>query len=435
MHRKYLEQITVKTDTILRDIVKVINLVGTSFIVDTEGKLVGVITDGDVRRAPLRGYNLDAEAHLIMNTNFFHVLEGTSENEILTSIPHEVECIPVVDSDQRLIGYHFSSEFYKKVALISGITGQDGAYLAEFLLKKGYKVYGGYRRTSNLNFERLEYLDIKGNIDLLPLDVTDQGSVFSALQRSNATEVYNLAAQSFVEVSFNQPELSIDSNTIGTTNFLESIRYNSPSTKFYQASTSEMFGNAPPPQSEDSRFQPRSPYAVSKLAAHWLTVNYRECYGLFACAGILFNHESPLRGEEFVTRKITKCLARIKAGLENELRLGNLNAKRDWGYAKDYVECMWLMLQQDEPDDYVIATGETHSIKEFADLAFGMVGLDYKDYVKIDHRYVRPADVEMLLGDPTKARKKLEWNPNKTGFEALVRMMLESDLDRLGMKL
>jgi GDPmannose 4,6-dehydratase len=299
----------------------------------------------------------------------------------------------------------------------------------------GYKVYGGYRRTSNLNFERLEHLNIRDKIELIPLDVTDQGSVFSALQKSNATEVYNLAAQSFVEVSFNQPELSLDSNTIGTANFLESIRYNSPSTKFYQASTSEMFGNAAPPQSEDSRFQPRSPYAVSKLAAHWLTVNYRESYGLFACAGILFNHESPLRGEEFVTRKITKGVARIKAGLEEELRLGNLNAKRDWGYAKDYVECMWLMLQQNEPDDYVIATGETHSIKEFADLAFGMAGLDYKDYVKIDHRYVRPSDVEMLLGDPSKARKQLEWNPQKTGFEELIKMMLEWDMRLLGMEL
>jgi len=370
-----------------------------------------------------------------MNTNFFYVLEGTPAHEIVSTIPHEVECIPMVDSDQKLIGYYFTSELHKKVALISGITGQDGAYLAQFLLGKGYRVYGGYRRTSNLNFDRLEYLGVLDKIDLLPLDVTDQGSVFNALRRSNASEVYNLAAQSFVAVSFNQPGVSIDANTTGTANFLESIRYNAPSTKFYQASTSEMFGNTSPPQDENTRFQPRSPYAVSKLAAHWLTVNYRESYGLFACSGILFNHESPLRGEEFVTRKITQGVARIKAGLEKELRLGNLNAKRDWGYAKDYVECMWLMLRQNEPDDYVIATGESHSIKELADLAFGMTGLDYRDYVKVDHKYVRPADVEMLQGNPAKAKKKLKWNPNKTSFEDLIRMMLEADLDRLGLKL
>jgi GDPmannose 4,6-dehydratase len=435
MHRKYLKRVSIRTEVVLSDIIKVTNLIGICFVVNAEGKLVGVITDGDVRRAPLRGYDLDATADLIMNTNFFYALQGTPEQEILSGIPREIECIPVVDHDKKLIGYYFSSELHKKVALISGITGQDGAYLAKCLLNKGYRVYGGYRRTSNLNFERLAYLNILDKIELLPLDVTDQGSVLSALKKSNATEVYNLAAQSFVEVSFNQPCLTIDANTTGTVNFLEAIRYNSPSTRFYQASTSEMFGNATPPQDENTRFQPRSPYAVSKLAAHWMTVNYRESYGLFACAGILFNHESPIRGEEFVTRKITRGAARIKAGLEKEVRLGNLKAKRDWGYAEDYVECMYLMLQQDEPDDYVIATGVSRSVEEFADMAFRYIDLDYREYVKTDLKYIRPSDVEMLQGNPAKAKARLGWNSQKTRFEDLVKMMVEADMKRLGLSI
>jgi GDPmannose 4,6-dehydratase len=435
MHRKYLKNITVKKDTNLRDIIKIVKLIGTCFIVDFDEQLVGVITDGDLRRAPLRGYGLDATADLIMNTNFFYTLEDTSDEEILSALPHDVNCIPVVNNEKKLVGYIFSAELQKRTALISGITGQDGAYLAKFLLEKGYRVFGGYRRTSNLNFKRLEYLGIYDKIKLLPLDVTDQGSVLSALQRSKATEVYNLAAQSFVEVSFNQPSLTLEANTLGTTNFLESIRYRSPTTKFYQASTSEIFGDAPPPQNENTRFQPRSPYAVSKLASHWLTLNYRQSYGIFACSGILFNHESPLRGKEFVTRKITNGVARIKAELDKELRLGNLNSKRDWGYAEDYVEAMWLMLQRKEPADYVIATGESHSVREFAELAFRFAGLEYQDYVKIDDRFVRPIDVEMLQGNPEKAERELGWSPRRTRFDELIRMMLEADMERVGLKI
>lgn len=316
-----------------------------------------------------------------------------------------------------------------KRALITGITGQDGAYLARFLVSKGYKVYGGYRRTSTRNFWRLHYLDVKKDIELIPIDMIDQGSIFTALQISNPDEVYNLAAQSFVGASFEQPISTAEISGLGVTRMLDAIRFFNPKIKFYQASTSEMFGNAPQPQNELTPFEPASPYAAAKLYSHWVTRNYREGYGLFACSGILFNHESPIRGIEFVTKKITDAVARIKMGYTKEFNLGNLEAKRDWGFAGDYVEAMWSMLQQDKPDDYVIATGESHSVREFCEEAFSVAGLDYKDYVKVDKQFLRPVDVNYLLGDSLKAKKKLGWTP-KTPFKDLVRMMVEADLEK-----
>jgi GDPmannose 4,6-dehydratase len=318
-----------------------------------------------------------------------------------------------------------------KTALITGITGQDGAYLAQFLLSQGYKVYGAFRRASTLNFWRLDYLRIRDKVELVPLDLLDTGNIIRVLETTQPDEVYNLAAQSFVAVSFEQPVATGEITGLGAARVLEAIRTVNPRIKFYQASSSEMFGRAQSvPQNERTPFYPRSPYAAAKLYAHWMTVNYRESYGLFACSGILFNHESELRGIEFVTRKITDGVARIKYGLEKTLRLGNLQAKRDWGYAPEYVEAMWLMLQQEEPDDYVIATGETHSVKEFAEEAFAVVGLDWRDYVVEDPAFKRPADVELLVGDATKARQKLGWRP-RTTFKDLVRLMVEADLKRV----
>jgi GDPmannose 4,6-dehydratase len=316
-----------------------------------------------------------------------------------------------------------------KRALITGITGQDGAYLAKFLVSKGYKVYGGYRRTSTRNLWRLHYLDVKKDIELIPIDMIDQGSIFSALQISNPDEVYNLAAQSFVGASFEQPISTAEISGLGVTRMLDSIRLFNPKIKFYQASTSEMYGNAPQPQNENTPFEPASPYAAAKLYAHWVTKNYREGYGIFACSGILFNHESPIRGIEFVTKKITDAVARIKMGYTKELNLGNLDSKRDWGFAGDYVEAMWSMLQQDKPDDYVIATGESHSVREFCEEAFSVAGLDYKDYVKVDKQFFRPVDVNYLLGDLTKAKTQLNWTP-KTQFKNLVKMMVEADIEK-----
>lgn len=319
-----------------------------------------------------------------------------------------------------------------KTALITGITGQDGAYLADFLMQKGYKVFGAFRRTSTVNLERLDYLGIKNQVDLLPMDLTDQGNIIRVLQKVQPDEVYNLAAQSFVAVSFEQPVTTGEITGLGVTNLLEAIRLVNKDIRFYQASTSEMFGKVQAvPQNEKTPFYPRSPYAAAKLYGHWMTVNYREAYGMYACSGILFNHESPLRGLEFVTRKITHTVARIKHGLERELRLGNLEAKRDWGYAREYVEAMWLMLQQEQPDDYVIATGETHSVREFVQEAFACAGLDWQDYVVVDPAFYRPAEVELLVGDPSKAREKLGWRP-RTTFKELVRMMMEADLERVG---
>ena len=313
-----------------------------------------------------------------------------------------------------------------KTALITGITGQDGSYLAELLLAKGYTVYGVRRRTSQAHYGCSEHL--KDDINFIYADMTDQASLIRAVEKSQPDEVYNLAAQSFVQTSWEQPVLTAEVNGTGAINLLEAIRLVKSDARFYQASTSEMFGKIQEmPQTERTPFYPRSPYGVAKLFAHWTTVNYRESYPMFTCSGILFNHESPRRGVEFVTRKITHTVARIKYGLTNELRLGNLDAKRDWGYAGDYVKAMWLMLQQDVPDDYVIATGETHTVREFVEKAFEYAGLNYRDYVTIDPRFIRPAEVEVLLGNPEKARTKLGWTP-EVNFEQLVHMMMEEDM-------
>lgn len=325
-----------------------------------------------------------------------------------------------------------------KKALITGITGQDGSYLAELLLSKGYEVHGIVRRSSSFNTNRIDHIyknpRAKGaRLFLHYGDLADSSSLNQIIKKIKPSEIYNIGAQSHVRISFDVPEYTADVTAIGTLRLLDAIRESRVKTRFYQASSSEMFGAAPPPQSEKTQFHPRSPYAVSKVFAYWITVNYREAYNMFACNGILFNHESPRRGENFVTRKITKGIADILSGEQDKLYMGNLDAKRDWGYAPDYVEAMWMMLQQDEPDDYVIATGETHSVKEFLEEAFSLVGLDWKKYVEIDPRYFRPSEVDVLLGDASKARKKLSWKP-KTTFKGLVRIMLEADLKDKGLE-
>ncbi|MCP5007050.1 MAG: GDP-mannose 4,6-dehydratase, partial [Planctomycetes bacterium] len=293
-----------------------------------------------------------------------------------------------------------------KTALITGITGQDGSYLAEFLLKKGYVVYGIVRRSSSCNFERISH--IQDDINLIQGDLLDQNSLIEAIEESKPDEVYNLGAQSFVPTSWNQPVLTGEFTALGVTRILEAIRLKNKNIRFYQASTSEMFGKVrETPQNEETSFYPRSPYGVAKTYGHWITINYRESYDMYSCSGILFNHESPRRGLEFVTRKVTNSVAKIKRGLLKELRVGNLDAKRDWGFAGDFVEAMWLMLQNDEPEDYVIATGEAHSVKELVDIAFSHVGLRWKDYVVVDPKFVRPAEVDILLGDAGKASEKL----------------------------
>ncbi|WP_322820568.1 GDP-mannose 4,6-dehydratase [Chloroflexus sp.] len=313
-----------------------------------------------------------------------------------------------------------------KRALITGITGQDGSYLAEFLLARGYEVIGMVRRSSTVNFERIRHIQDK--ITLVSGDLLDEVSLIHILREHRPHEVYNLAAQSFVQTSWPQPVFTGETTALGVTRLLDAVRIVDPEIRFYQASSSEMFGKVVEvPQKETTPFYPRSPYGVAKVYGHWITVNYRESYGMHATSGILFNHESPRRGLEFVTRKISYGVARIKLGLDEELRLGNLEARRDWGFAGDYVEAMWLMLQQDQPDDYVIATGETHSVREFCELAFRCVGLDYRDYVVIDQRFMRPAEVDLLIGDASKARQKLGWQP-RTTFPELVRMMVEADL-------
>lgn len=313
-------------------------------------------------------------------------------------------------------------------ALITGITGQDGAYLAQLLLEKGYRVVGAFRRASTVNTFRLDALGITDEVELAPFDLTDHGNMRRVIDTVSPDEVYNLAAQSFVGVSFEQPVTTGEITGVGVVRLLEAIREANPGIRFYQASTSEMFGKVrAAPQNETTPFYPRSPYAAAKLYAHWSTVNYREAYGMHASSGILFNHESPLRGAEFVTRKITLAAARIKHGLQNELKLGNLDAQRDWGYAREYVEAMWLMLQQSEPEDYVIATGETHSVQEFVEAAFEAADLDWKRYVVTDPAFLRPAEVDFLLGDISKAREKLGWTP-KTTFKDLVGLMVENDM-------
>jgi GDPmannose 4,6-dehydratase len=314
-------------------------------------------------------------------------------------------------------------------ALITGITGQDGSYLAELLLKKGYRVIGVARRSSTVNTERI--LHILDDITVVQGDLQDQGSLLAFLEEYQPTEVYNLAAQSFVPTSWNQPALTGDVTALGVTRLLEAIRFVNPKIRFYQASSSEMFGKVlEVPQRESTPFYPRSPYGVAKVYGHWITVNYRESFDMFATSGILFNHESPRRGLEFVTRKITDAVAKIKLGKTKELRLGNLEAQRDWGFAGDYVEAMWLMLQQDHPDNYIIGTGETHAVREFCEIAFSHVDLDYKDFVIQDEKFYRPAEVELLISDPSKARSALKWEPS-ISFNELVTMMVDSDLARL----
>lgn len=330
----------------------------------------------------------------------------------------------------------------RKKALITGITGQDGSYLSELLLEKGYEVHGIYRRTSTFNTDRIDHIYVDPHSPDARLflhygDLTDGVTLRRILELVQPVEIYNLGAQSHVRVSFDSPEYTVDSVGMGTLRLLEAIRDYRHRTeidvRFYQAGSSEMFGKVQEvPQKETTPFYPRSPYACAKLYAHWQTVNYRESYGMFACNGILFNHESPRRGETFVTRKITRAIARIVAGQQKKLFLGNLDSKRDWGYAKDYVKAMWLMLQQDEPDDYVVATGETHSIREFLDISFNYVNLNWQDYVEFDERYLRPTEVDLLIGDPTKADQKLGWKPTVT-FEQLVALMVEADLRVLGL--
>ena len=321
-----------------------------------------------------------------------------------------------------------------KKALITGITGQDGSYLAELLLSKGYEVYGLIRRSSSFNTQRIDHLyrdphekDVR--LRLVYGDLNDASSLNQIIKKIKPHEIYNLGAQSHVRVSFDIPEYTAEITATGAIRLLDAIRESGIQTKFYQASSSEMFGKVLEiPQTEKTPFYPRSPYAAAKVYAYWITVNYREAYGMFACNGILFNHESPRRGETFVTRKITMALARIKQGLQDKLYLGNLDAKRDWGFAGDYVEAMWMMLQQKKPEDYVIATGETHSVKEFLREAFGYAGLDWKKYVKIDKKYFRPTEVDILIGDSTKAKKKLKWKP-KVKFKKLVEMMVDADME------
>jgi GDPmannose 4,6-dehydratase len=313
-----------------------------------------------------------------------------------------------------------------KKALITGITGQDGSYLAEFLLEKGYEVIGMVRRSSTINFERIEHIQDK--ITIVSGDLMDQISIIDIIKTHRPQEVYNLAAQSFVQTSWVQPVFTGEVTALGVTRVLDAVRLVDPDIRFYQASTSEMFGKVhESPQTERTPFYPRSPYGVAKLYGHWITVNYRESYDLFACSGICFNHESPRRGHEFVTRKIARGAARIKCHLENELRLGNLEAKRDWGYAPDYVRGMWMILQQDHPEDFVLSTGHTHSVREFAELAFSQVGLNYQDFVVQDPVYMRPAEVEQLVGNPARAKEKLGWE-TQTSFAELVHIMVEAEL-------
>jgi GDPmannose 4,6-dehydratase len=321
----------------------------------------------------------------------------------------------------------------KKTALITGILGQDGPYLAKLLLEKNYKVYGLIRRYSNPRFDTLEYLGVTDKIEYVSGDMSDEASLINVIKTIQPDEVYNLAAQSFVGSSWDQARLTTEVNALGVLYLLNAIKFFSPTTKFYQASTSEMFGNNHNKgiQTEETPFHPRSPYAISKLYAYWMTINFKESYGMFCANGILFNHESPIRGIEFVTRKISDGVARIKLGLSNEVRLGNLDSKRDWGFAGDYVEAMWLMLQQAKPDNYIVSTGETHSIKDFLDVAFKHVGIkDWKKYVKIDPRFKRPAELFTLKGKSDKAKKKLGWKP-KVKFEELVKMMVDADMQRL----
>ncbi|MFH1038336.1 MAG: GDP-mannose 4,6-dehydratase [PVC group bacterium] len=317
-----------------------------------------------------------------------------------------------------------------KKALITGITGQDGSYLTEFLLEKGYRIYGLQRRSSTITTERLDHL-LEEGLELISGDLIDENSLIKALEEATPDEVYNLAAQSFVPASWHQPLLTGEVTGLGVTRMLEAIRLVNPKIRFYQASSSEMFGKVrETPQRESTPFYPRSPYGVAKVYGHWITVNYRESYDMYAVSGILFNHESPRRGLEFVTRKVTRAVAMIKAGIQKELRLGNLKAKRDWGFAGDYVRAMWLMLQPEKPEDYVIATGQTNTVEKMCEIAFARAGLDWRDFVVVDQQFYRPAEVQLLLGDGTKARQQLGWEPEVT-FQALIEMMVDADVERV----
>jgi len=321
----------------------------------------------------------------------------------------------------------------RKTALITGVTGQDGAYLSKLLLDKGYTVYGTFRRASSVNFWRIAYLGVRDHarLHLVDYDLTDMGGGIRIIEHAQPDEIYNLAAQSFVKLSFEQPITTAEITGLGAVNILEAIRIVNPKIRFYQASTSEMFGKVESsPQDERTRFYPRSPYGVAKVYGHFITVNYRESYGIYGCSGILFNHESPRRGREFVTRKVTDAVARIKLGVQRELRLGNLEAKRDWGFAGDYVKAMWAMLQQEKADDYVIATGETHSVRALVETAFGSAGLDWRKHVVQDPALIRPAEVDLLVGDSAKARRQLNWQPT-ISFSGLIQMMVEADLERV----
>ena len=330
-------------------------------------------------------------------------------------------------------GVHRGSQEMAKKALITGVTGQDGSYLAELLLDEGYEVIGMVRRSSTVTFERIAH--IQDRLTLVSADLLDEASLIHVLRDHRPEEVYNLAAQSFVQASWGQPVLTGETTALGVTRLLDAIRTVDPDIRFYQASSSEMFGKVQAvPQDEDTPFYPRSPYGVAKVYGHWITVNYRESYGLHASSGILFNHESPRRGLEFVTRKVTNGVARIKHGLDTQLSLGNLDAERDWGFAKDYVRAMYLMLQQDDPDDYVVATGETHEVRELCEIAFAVAGLDYRDYVVLDERFLRPAEVDLLIGTPAKAERVLGWTRD-VDFSTLIQMMVESDIEALSHQL
>jgi len=347
----------------------------------------------------------------------------------MASPPRQIALAPTAPLALCVLSLLHREPMGKRRALITGITGQDGSYLAEFLLEKGYDVFGVVRRSSTENFERIEHL--RRDIELEQADLLDQLSLITTVKRVDPHEIYNLAAQSFVPTSWEQPMLTAEFDAVGVTRLLEAIRLVNTSIRFYQASSSEMFGKVREvPQSETTPFHPRSPYGVAKVYGHFITVNYRESYNLFACSGILFNHESPRRGKEFVTRKIAHEAARIKHGLSQELRLGNLDAHRDWGYAADYVRAMWLMLQQEEPGDYVVATGESHSVAQFVELAFAHVGLSWRDHVRQDPALMRPAEVDHLVGDAAKARRMLGWEPTLS-FAQLVQLMVDADLARV----
>jgi GDPmannose 4,6-dehydratase len=397
-----------------------------AFITDDQMRFLGILTEGDVRDALINGRDLSQQIGDSFNASPVIASKDGQLNPQDAELSH-VYTIPIVENG-ILIGYRPARDF-GKTALITGVTGQDGAYLASFLLARGYKVIGAYRRTSGDSFVRLRRLGILDQIELTSFDLMDMGSAFSLINQYRPHEIYNLAAQSFVQSSFAEPIATATYTGMGTMNLLEAIRQVDTSIRFYQASSSEMYGNGSSgAKTEETPFRPSSPYATAKVFAHWTAINYREAYGIPASCGILFNHESPLRGIEFVTRKITDAVAKIKLGNSNELRLGNLESSRDWGYAPDYVAAMWQMLQLPEPGDYVVATGTSHSIKDFVEKAFALEDLDPWKYVVQDRKFYRPLDVNYLLGDPTRAVDEFGFEPTKTSIDVLIRTMLDADL-------